>query len=120
VPPRALAIAAAQPALLHIHSAEVMADIRLEPGHAGIVRASIVIMTGDFGGLDAKEVQLTIENKAAGIEALSRPAMRGSDGVWRIEDFLIPQGGQWDVRLDILVDDFRKIILEGRVDLSGP
>jgi len=76
-PPRALAAAAAQPTQLHIHTAEAMADIRFEPGHAGIVRASIVIMTGDFGSLDAKEVQLSIANKAAGIEAISRPARRG-------------------------------------------
>jgi copper transport protein len=119
-PPRVLAIAAAQPALLHIHTAQAMADIRFEPGRAGIVRASVVIMTGDFGGLDAKEVQLTIENKAAGVEAIARPAIKGGDAVWRVEQLPIPQGGRWDVRLDILIDDFRKIILEGAIDLDGP
>jgi copper transport protein len=118
-PPRVLAIAAAQPALLHIHTAQAMADIRFEPGRAGIVRASVVIMTGDFGGLDAKEVQLTIENKAAGVEAIARPAIKGGDAVWRVEQLPIPQGGRWDVRLDILIDDFRKIILEGAIDLDG-
>lgn len=118
-PPRALAVAAVQPGLLHIHTAEAMADIRFEPRDAGTARASIVIMTGDFHGLDAKDVQLTIENRAAGVEAISRPAVKGNDAVWRAEHVPIPQGGRWDVRLDILVDDFRKIILEGRVDLRG-
>ncbi len=118
-PPRALAIAVAQPALLHIHTAEAMADIRFEPGHSGIVRANIVIMAGDFGGLDAKEVQLTIENKAAGVEAISRPARKGADAIWRVEQLPIPEGGQWDVRLDILVDDFRKVILDGQINLRG-
>jgi copper transport protein len=72
-PPRALAAAAAQPTQLHIHAAEAMADIRFEPGHAGIVRASIVIMTGDFGSLDAKEVQLSIARSPT-----RRPASRRS------------------------------------------
>jgi copper transport protein len=119
-PPRALALAAARPALLHIHTAQAMADVRFEPGHVGIVDASVTIMTGDFGGLDAKEVTLTIANPAAGVEAISRPATKGADAIWRIDRLVIPQGGRWQVRLDILVDDFHKIVLEDGVEVRGP
>ena len=118
-PPRALAIAAAQPAFVHIHTAEAMAEVTLQPGHAGPVRADIIIMNGDFGGLDAKEVQLTIENAAAGIEAISRPATKGADAIWRVEQFPIPRGGRWDVRVDILVNDFEKVRLDGQIDIRG-
>jgi copper transport protein len=118
-PPRALAIAAAQPAFVHIHSAEAMAEVTLQPGQAGLVRAEVIIMTGDFGGLDAKEVALTFENAAAGIESISRPAVKGADAIWRIEKFPIPRGGRWDVRVDILVNDFEKLRLDGQIDIRA-
>jgi copper transport protein len=116
-PPRALAIAAERPALIHIHTAAAMADVTFEPGRAGIVQASIVLMSGDFGSLDAKEVRLTLENKAAGIEAISRPATKGADAIWRVPQLPIPSGGRWTVQVEILVNDFEKITLEEQVDL---
>ena len=118
-PPRALAIAAAQPAFVHIHTAEAMAEVTLQPGHAGVVRADIIIMNGDFDGLDARQVELTIENAAAGIEAISRPATKGADAIWRVEQFPIPRGGRWDVRVDILVNDFEKVRLDGQIDIRA-
>jgi len=116
-PPRALALAAATPAQLHIHTADAMADVQFDPGRAGVVRASIIIMTGDFGGLDAKELTLTIANKAVGVERISRAAVKGADAVWRVDNLVIPQAGRWDVRLDILVDDFHKIVLEDAIEI---
>jgi copper transport protein len=118
-PPRALAIAAAQPAFVHIHTAQAMAEVTLQPGQAGLVRADIILMNGDFGGLDAKEVELTIENTTAGIEAISRPATKGSDAIWRVERFPVPRGGRWDVRVDILVNDFEKVRLNGQIDIRA-
>jgi len=118
-PPRAVAIASARPALVHIHSAAAMADVTFEPGRAGIVQASIVIMTGDFGGLDAREVLLVMENKAAGIEAISRPATKGSDAIWRVLQLPIPVAGLWTVRVEVLVNDFEKVTLEERIDIRG-
>jgi copper transport protein len=52
-PPRALAIAAAQPATTHIHAAKAMADVTVTPGRAGPVAVSIFVMTGDFDPLPA-------------------------------------------------------------------
>ena len=56
-PPRALVIAAMRPAHMHIHTAEAMADVTFKPGRAGPVQVDIIIMKGDFGGLDAREVR---------------------------------------------------------------
>ncbi|MEJ0078489.1 MAG: copper resistance protein CopC [Alphaproteobacteria bacterium] len=118
-PPRALLLAAAKPALLHIHTPRAMADVTFEPGHAGVVRMDIAILTGDFAALEAKEVQLTLEDAATGIEPISRPAAKGPDAVWRVEGFLIPHGGRWNVRVDILVNDFEKITLEDAIALRA-
>lgn len=122
-PPRALAAAAAMPAEIHIHAARAMADVTIAPGRAGPVGVSIIVMTGDFGPLDPKEMRLTLENPAAGIAPIRRAAVRPGagggppDGIWRVEDLTIPVPGRWSVRLDVLVSDFETVALEGAIDI---
>ncbi len=116
-PPRALAIAAAQPTSTHIHTIKAMADIDITPGHAGQVAASIVIMDGDFGPLDAKEVTLVLSKPDSGIEPIKRPATKPGDGSWRVDNLVIPVPGRWTARLDILVSDFEMVKIEAPIDI---
>ncbi|MFU0503134.1 copper resistance CopC/CopD family protein [Pseudaminobacter sp. NGMCC 1.201702] len=116
-PPRALAIAAAEPAVTHIHTVKAMADLTLTPGRAGPMSGSIVVMTGDFGPLDAKEVTLVLSNEAAGIEPIRRPARKGGDGTWSIDGLALPVAGKWKVRIDVLVSDFDLARLNGEVEI---
>jgi copper transport protein len=116
-PPRALAIAAAQPASVHIHTLKAMADLSIVPGHTGQVAASIVVMTGDFGPLDPKEVTLVLSKPDAGIGPLKRPATRAGDGTWRVDDLVIPVPGQWTAGLDILISDFDMVKIAGPIDI---
>ena len=41
----------------------------------------------------------------------------GDEAHWRIANLRIPIGGRWDVRVDILIDDFEKVVLEEKIDL---
>jgi copper transport protein len=116
-PPRALALAAAQPASTHIHTAKAMADVSIAPGHAGPVNASVFIMNGDFDPLEAKEVTLVLTFPAAGIEPIRRPAFKPGDGTWRVEGLVLPLAGTWRVRLDILISDFEMVQLEGEIHI---
>ncbi|MFC3325531.1 copper resistance CopC/CopD family protein [Mesorhizobium cantuariense] len=116
-PPRALAIAAAQPVSVHIHALQAMADLSITPGHAGPVIASMIIMSGDFGPLDAKEVTLVLSKPESGIEPLKRPASKPGDGSWRVDNLVIPVPGRWTVRIDILVSDFEMVKIEAPVDI---
>ena len=116
-PPRALAIAAAQPVSVHIHTLKAMADLSITPGHAGQVAASMVIMTGDFGPLDAKQVTLVLSKPDAGIEPIKRPATKPGDGTWRVDNLVIPLSGRWTARLDILVSDFDMVKVEAPIDI---
>lgn len=118
-PPRALAIAAAQPVSIHIHSLEAMADLSITPGHAGEVAASMVIMTGDFGPLDAKQVTLVLSKPDSGIEPIKRPARKPGDGTWRVDNLVIPLPGRWNARLDILVSDFEAVKIEAPIDIRS-
>lgn len=116
-PPRALAIAAAQPASVHIHTPKAMADLSITPGQVGPVAASIVIMTGDFGPLDAEQVTLVLSKPDAGIEPIKREATKPGDGTWRVDDLVVPVPGQWTARLDILVSDFEIVKIEAPIDV---
>ncbi len=116
-PPRALAIAAGQPASVHIHALKAMADLSITPGHAGPVAASMIIMTGDFGPLDAKEVTLVLSKPDSGIEPLKRAATKPGDGSWRVDNLVIPVPGKWTVRIDILVSDFEMVKIEAPIDI---
>ncbi|MDG4881029.1 copper resistance CopC/CopD family protein [Mesorhizobium sp. WSM4884] len=118
-PPRALAIAAAQPVSVHIHTLQAMADLSIIPGHAGQVAASMVIMTGDFGPLDAKEVTLVLSKPDSGIEPIRRPATKPGDGTWRVDNLVIPLPGRWNARLDILVSDFEMVKIEAPIDIRA-
>ena len=116
-PPRALAIAAALPSSIHIHQADAMVDLSITPGRAGPVDVSIVIMTGDFGPLDAREVTLVLSNPSAGIEPIRRAARKPGDGTWRIDQLVVPAAGAWTVRIDILISDFQVAKLTGQIDI---
>ena len=71
-------------------------------------------MNGAFDPLPAKEVTLVLSNPAAAIEPIRRPA-RLVDGVWRVDDLVVPIGGRWTVRVDVLVSDFEMVKLEGEI-----
>lgn len=116
-PPRALS--AASPATIHIHTARVMSDITVTPGRAGPVKVSGVVMTGEFGPLDAREVAFVFSNPNAGIEPLKRKAVNSGDGVWLVDSIFLPVPGEWSVRVDVLISDFEIARLEGRITI-GP
>jgi copper transport protein len=117
-PPRALAEAAAAPAYVHIHTPAAMADLTLTPGRAGTVTASVVLQSGEFGPLTAKEVTLELANPALGIEPIQRPARLTGDGPWQTDSFAIPASGRWQVKIEVLVTDFDKLTLEGTLDIG--
>jgi copper transport protein len=114
-PPRALAPAA--PISIHLHGDKAMAQIELAPQEARGARVSVLVLDGEFRPLAAKEVVLVVSNPAAGIEPLRRAAAGTADGGWQIEDFRIPVAGEWRLRVEILVTDFDKVMLEQTVML---
>lgn len=115
-PPRAIAIASAQPASLHAMSARTMADLTVAPGRAGPVVVGVSLTTIDYGPVDPKQVTFVFSNPAAGIEPIRRPASKPGDGTWRAE-VTLPVPGRWTVRVDVLVDDFTLERIEGEVEL---
>lgn len=116
-PPRALVVAAAQPATIHIHSDKAMAEVTVAPGRAGPVEISAVILSSHFSPLDAKEVTFVLSNAQAGVEPMRRKAELQTDGTWRASDVIIPLAGQWQVRIDVLIGDFELLRLQEAIEV---
>lgn len=116
-PPRALAAAQAVPVSVHIQTPAATADLTLAPGHAGRTRAKIALMTGEFRSLDPQEVTLVLTNPSAGIEPLERKARRTGEGLWEIDDLVVPAPGRWQVRVEALVSNFEKITLGDAIEV---
>lgn len=116
-PPRTLALAAAQPASVHVHTASAMAEISVAPGRAGPVTITVSLLDGAFGPLAAKELRLALSNPDAGIEPIERQAFRQAGGDWQVHGLTLPIAGRWTVGLEILVSDFEMMRLEDTLDI---
>ncbi|WP_046867207.1 CopD family protein [Microvirga massiliensis] len=118
-PPRALETPPAsrsEAVVAHLHTPQAMAEVTLVSGHTGPARARIVLV-GSSGPLDPKEVTLSLSNGSAGVEAIARPAARVGPGEWEVRDLVLPVPGRWDVRVEVLVSDFEKAVLEGGLEV---
>lgn len=92
----------ADAAFVHIHSTEAMADVTIEPGRAGPVRAKILLMREDFSILTAKALTLVLTPQApATVASITRSATRRPDGSWQVDGLEIGQPGVWTVKLSI-------------------
>jgi copper transport protein len=117
-PPRVLAIEAAKPFFLHIHAGTAMADITITPGRVGVVDIAIFPMLPDMTPIEAKEVEFRISKPDSDIEPIRRMAEKIPTGGWRVSGLAIPLAGVWDVRLDVLVSDFDKLVLDAPAEIK--
>jgi copper transport protein len=118
-PPRALATA--PPISIHLHGEKAMAQIEIEWTNGQGGRTNVQVLDGAFQPLAVKEVTLVLANPAAGIEPMRRIAthVEASAGasIWRIDDLRIPVAGRWNLRVELLVGDFDKVMIEDTVTL---
>lgn len=114
-PPRALAPAAeaAASVSVHLHSPNLMAQVTLTPGRVGAARARIVVASGRAESVDPKEVTLILAKPEVGIGPLERRARKAGRDRWEADSIALPVGGPWQVKVEILVNDFEKASLEG-------
>jgi copper transport protein len=117
-PPRALA--ASQQIAVHVHGERAMAQIEIEPRRGRSATMSVLLLDAELRPLAAKELTLVFANAAAGIEPMRRNAVSegdAADATWRIDDLHIPVAGRWRLRVEILISDFEKIVIEDDAEL---
>ena len=96
-----------------------MAQIEVEPVRARGAHVSMQVLDGEFRPFAAKEVTILLSKPAAGIEPVRRDAASVGTPNWRIDDLRVPVGGRWTLRVEILISDFEKEILEDDVLLRA-
>lgn len=119
VPPRALSAEAATPLAIHIHTENAMFQVLVSPGRVGADDFVLQLMNGDATPLHAKEATLTLSLPERGIEPLERQATLGADGYWHVREVPMPYPGRWHLRIDALVSDFKKVMLEDEFDVTA-
>jgi copper transport protein len=116
-PPRALLVASRQPIHAHIHTGKAMADLQIEgSGHAS-QRMTLTLLDEQFAPLTAKEVTLILSRPDLGIEPLRFAAAQMDVAMWQIDGIRLPISGRWNVRIEVLINDFEKTAIEDEIDL---
>jgi copper transport protein len=116
-PPRAEA-GLPSPAAVVATSQGRRATFTLVPGQAGAHRLEAHIVDAAGEPVAAAEATLRVSLPEAGIEP-SRYRLEPV-GPGRFATTLdLPRPGRWRLRLDLLVDDFTKLILEAELDLAA-
>jgi len=104
-------------AFVHIHTSEVMADLTIDPGRAGMTAATIQLWHQDYRPYAADRVRLRLEPKDPASQAVEADATPGADGTWAVKPLSIQTGGEWIARL-IIERDGKAIRLDAMIVLA--
>jgi len=131
-PPRALAVqgghdhhhdddASAATATRYVVAAPMArytAFVEVTPARPGTNQVRVRIQTNaPVAPFQPREVALELSNRAAGIEALSRPARPDADGSYLVDGPEMSLAGDWTIRVDALVSDFEQLTFEVEVPI---
>lgn len=114
-PPRALILRPPMSASVHMHGEIAMATVSIEEEPSKSFHVEVAVATSEFDVLDPKELSLKLSSKSASIASFEVNLARKAAGLWTAEGILLPNVGEWDIRLEILVTDFDLATLEGKL-----
>lgn len=104
-------------AFVHIHTAEVMADLSIDPGHAGLSTATIRISHEDNSPFAANRVQLALDPRFSGAARVQREAHQLADGTWVVDELRIQTHGVWTARV-IIDSKGRSTVLDAPIVIT--
>jgi copper transport protein len=116
--PPVRALARGESFFTHLHTERAMANVTIAPAHVGPVDITIELETTDERPLAAMEVSATLANPQAGVEPITRPAVRVEEARWSVSGVTIPVPGRWTLTLDILISDFDKVRIDAPVQIG--
>ncbi len=108
----------AEPIDLHLHSAEVMADVTISMAPPGAIDVSLIFADGSAGPLQPKEANLYFTDSVAGIGPIKSKAKLTSDSTWHAGPITLPTQGPWEIAVIVLITDFRQTTLTGTIPSS--
>jgi copper resistance protein D len=100
-------------AFIHIHTAEAMADVTIDPGRTGQSKVTVRVSRENFTEFPAKEVRLALDPPGGKDE--EQAALRLPDGTWVIEGLEIRQPGIWTARVVVTSESGKPIMLDAPI-----
>ncbi len=101
---------------IHLHSGEVMAQLKLVPDRAaGTASAQVDFLTPDFNPIDPQGATLRAWNPDAGVEPIKYDLRKSSKGGWEASGLPTFDPTGWKVDIEVLIDDFTMTHLEGEL-----
>jgi putative copper resistance protein D len=98
----------------HIHGENGMADVLIEPGHVGMVSATIHLLNDDLETLAAKAVRVTLTAPTPGSRPMTRTAVQDADKLWHVDNVELPVAGNWTV------DIIATLTSNNQLELAAP
>jgi len=102
-------------AFAHIHNADVMADVIVEPGRAGRANVSIRVLREDFSRFPAKEVRLAIKPPGAGSQPAEEALVEQADGTWLANGIEFSESGVWTIRVIVTTRRGKRSVLDAPI-----
>ncbi|WP_445502405.1 copper resistance CopC/CopD family protein [Microvirga sp. G4-2] len=119
-PPRVLASAPeiSSSTSVHLHASKLMAQVTLFPGHRAATRATITVASMHGETMNPKEISLILAKPDSGIEPIERSAVKAGRNEWSVDGLVLPLSGTWQIKVEVLVNDFEKASLEGLITIK--
>jgi copper transport protein len=101
------------PVSLHLHGQKAMAELELTPQPEGTTDIRVSILTPQFDPMQPRSVSLGLRNALRGIEPLKYGLANAADGTWTASNLPLSDIAGWRVDIQVLIDDFNLVHLEG-------
>jgi putative copper resistance protein D len=105
----------ADAAFQHIHTADGMADVMIEPGRIGTARATIRLWNDDFETLPARSLTLTLTAPAADSQPMTWSAVQQPDAAWIVDGIQLLQPGNWNVDVKAVLGTGKQLHLKAPI-----
>lgn len=109
-------------AYVHIHAAEAMADVTIDPGRTGQAAVTIRVSREDLSRFPAKDVRLSLDPPKVSLDppkgaphTPDRPAVEQIDGSWLVDAAVLAVPGVWTVRVIVTSPAGEQIVLDAPV-----
>jgi copper transport protein len=102
-------------AFVHIHDADAMADVTVDPGRPGRVDVTVRVSREDFSQFPAKDVRLTLESPKSGSQSTEELMTEQADGTWQSNGIELSQEGIWTVRVVVTTRRGKSIVLDAPI-----
>lgn len=102
-------------AFVHLHTAEAMVDVTVDPGRVGPADISIRVLREDSSEFPAREVIFQADLPDQRAVTINRAAVRQDDGTWRVLSINFGQPGNWTVRITINREREPSLVLDAPI-----